>query len=192
MRILHLLLIAALTVFDVPQELLAATPLELKVEVFVRGLNTPWAIDFAPDNRIFITERPGRVRIIEDGQLRPEPWLALDVAAVGETGLMGLALDPRFGQNGFVYVAHTYRADNGPLQNRLVRLREDAKTRKGSLEKVLIDKVAGANNHDGGRVKFGPDGKLYWTMGDAQTARLAQNLSSLNGKILRLNPDGTP
>lgn len=161
------------------------------MEVFVRGLNTPWAIDFAPDNRIFITERPGRVRIIEDGQLRPEPWLALDVAAVGETGLMGLALDPRFGQNGFVYVAYTYRADNGRLQNRLVRLREDAKTRKGSLEKVLIDRVGGANNHDGGRVKFGPDGKLYWTMGDAQTARLAPNLSSLNGKILRLNPDGT-
>ena len=182
---------AALTVCGVPQEQLAATPTELKVQVLVHGLNTPWAIDFAPDNRIFITERPGRVRIIEDGQLRAEPWLALDVAAVGEAGLMGLALDPRFGQNGFVYVAHSYRADNGRLQNRLVRLREDARTRKGSLEKVLIDHVGGANNHDGGRVKFGPDGKLYWTMGDAQTARLAQNLSSLNGKILRLNADGT-
>jgi glucose/arabinose dehydrogenase len=104
---------------------------------------------------------------------------------------MGLALDPQFGQTRFVYVAHTYRAAKGRLQNRLVRLREDPKTSKGSLDKVLIDNVAGANNHDGGRVKFGPDGKLYWTMGDAQTASLAQRLSSLNGKILRLNADGS-
>ena len=121
----------------------------------------------------------------------PEPWMTLEVAAVGEAGLMGLALDPQFGQNRFVYVAYTYRAANGRLQNRLVRLREDPKTGKGSLDKVLIDNVAGSNNHDGGRVKFGPDGKLYWTIGDAQTTRFAQNLSSLNGKILRLNPDGS-
>jgi glucose/arabinose dehydrogenase len=76
------------------------------------------------------------------------------------------------------------------LQNRLVRLREDSKTGKGTLDKTLIDNVAGSNNHDGGRLKFGPDRKLYWTTGDAQTTRFAQNLSSLNGKILRLNGDG--
>ena len=111
--------------------------------------------------------------------------MTLEVAAVGEAGLMGLALDPQFSQNRFVYVAYTYRAANGRLQNRLARLREDPKTRKGNLDKVLIDNVAGANNHDGGRVKFGADGKLYWTMGDAQTTKFAQDLRSLNGKILR-------
>jgi glucose/arabinose dehydrogenase len=104
---------------------------------------------------------------------------------------MGLAIDPQFAQNRFVYVAYTYRAANGRLQNRLVRLREDSKTGKGTLDKTLIDNVAGSNNHDGGRVKFGPDGKVYWTTGDAQTTRFAQNLSSPNGKILRLNADGS-
>jgi glucose/arabinose dehydrogenase len=188
---LRLLSIAFLAACGLPQEQLAGTPPDLKIEVVVGGLDTAWAIDFAPDGRIFLTERPGRIRVVGGGRLLPEPWMTLEVAAVGEAGLMGLALDPQFSQNRFVYVAHTYRATNGRMQNRLVRLREDPKTNKGSLDKVLIDNVAGANNHDGGRVKFGPDGKLYWTMGDAQTTRLAQSLSSLNGKILRLNVAGT-
>lgn len=164
---------------------------EIHVETFLRGLNTPWAIDFAPDGRIFLTERPGRIRVVERGQLRAEPWVTLDVAASGEAGLMGLAIDPQFSQNRFVYVAYSYRTAISPLRNRLVRLRDDAKTGSGMVDKILIDDVPGANNHDGGRVKFGPDGKLYWTIGDAQTTRYAQNLKSLNGKFLRLNSDGT-
>ena len=170
---------------------LAATPAEYSVETLVRGLDTPWAIDFAPDGRIFISERPGRIRVVERGQLRAEPWMNIDVASVGEAGLLGLAIDPRFSQNGFIYVAYTYRTGIFGSRNRLVRLREDSNTGKGVLDKILIDEVAGANNHDGGRVKFGPDGKLYWTMGDAQSSSLAQQLSSLNGKILRLNSDGS-
>jgi len=188
--ILRALSIALLAACALPQEQLAATP-DLKIEILIRGLDTPWAIDFAPDGRIFITERPGRIRIFGGGRLLPEPWMTLEVAAVSEAGLMGLALDPQFAQNHFVYVAYTYRAPNGRLQNRLVRLREDQKSGNGSLDKVLIDNVAGANNHDGGRVKFGPDGKIYWTTGDAQTTRFAQDLRSLNGKILRINADGS-
>ena len=190
-RILRFLSIALIAACGLPQEQLAGTPPDLKIEILTGGLDTGWAIDFAPDGRIFVTERPGRIRIVEGGRLSTEPWMTLEVAAVGEAGLMGLALDPQFGQNRFVYVAYSYRAGNGRLQNRLVRLREDPKTRKGNLDKVLVDNVAGANNHDGGRVKFGPDGKLYWTMGDAQTTKFAQDLRSLNGKILRLNADGS-
>jgi len=169
----------------------AATAAEFHVETFLRGLNTPWAIDFAPDGRIFLTERPGRIRVVERGQLRAEPWLTLDVAANGEAGLMGLAIDPQFSQNRFVYVAYSYQTGVFGVRNRLVRLREDPKSSSGMMDKTLIDDIPGANNHDGGRVKFAPDGKLYWTMGDAQTTRYAQNLKSLNGKILRLNSDGS-
>lgn len=128
----------------------AASP-DLSIETFVRGLDTPWALDFAPDGRIFISERPGRIRIVEQGQLRPEPWMTLEVAAVGEAGLLGLAVDPQFSQNRFLYVAYSYRVGAFSLRNRLVRLREDVKG-KGVLDKVLIDDVAGASNHDGGRV----------------------------------------
>lgn len=189
-RILSFLSIALFVACGLPQEQLASTPPNLKTEVVARGLDTPWAIDFAADGRIFITERPGRIRIIAGGRLVADPWMTLEVADVGESGLLGLALDPQFVQNRFVYVAYTYHGPNGRLQNRLLRLREDA-FRKGNFDKVLIDNVAGSNNHDGGRVKFGPDGKLYWTTGDAQTTRFAQNLSSPNGKILRLNADGS-
>ncbi len=181
----------ALTVSTPTTAQLSGTLPNLKVEALVKGLETPWAIAFAPDGRIFITERPGRIRIVKNGQLESDPWMAWEVVAVREAGLLGLALDPQFAKNGFVYVAYTYRASAGRFQNRLARLREDPTTGKGKMDKILLDGVAGNNNHDGGRVKFGPDGKLYWTMGDAQNTALSQNLSSLNGKILRLNPDGS-
>ncbi|HZA56395.1 MAG TPA: PQQ-dependent sugar dehydrogenase [Candidatus Udaeobacter sp.] len=186
-----LLVLVAIACGPTANQLASSVPDDLKIDVVARHLNTPWAIDFAPDGRIFITERPGRIRIIERGQLQAETWAGVDVAAVGEAGLMGLALHPQFDKNRYVYLAYTYRAADGKLQNRLVRFREDPKSRKGLVDQVLIDGVAGANNHDGGRLKFGPDGKLYWTTGDAQTTKLAQNLSSLNGKILRINADGS-
>jgi len=163
----------------------------IDVEVVVKGLDTPWAIDFAPDGRIFITERPGRVLIVKNGQLLDQPWVTIDVASGGESGLLGLALDPEFQNNGLVYLAYTYIDGEGESKNRLVRMRRDPLMDKGILDGILVDGVKGASNHDGGRLRFGPDNKLYWTMGDAQVSDLAQDISSLNGKILRLNSDGT-
>ncbi|MCS7251978.1 MAG: PQQ-dependent sugar dehydrogenase [Thermoflexus sp.] len=159
-----------------------------RVEVVATGLEVPWALAFAPDGRIFVTERPGRIQVIENGQLRPEPVAVLPVAATGEGGLMGLALDPNFAQNGQLYVMYTYRS-GGALRNRISRL-----TLRGNTagdEVVLVDNIPGANIHNGGRLAFGPDGKLYATTGDAAQRNLAQQLDSLAGKILRLNPDGT-
>lgn len=170
---------------------LSPIPQGANVKVLVKGLITPWALDFSPDGRIFITERSGRIRIVKNGHLQSDPWMTLEVEEVSEAGLLGLALDPNFTRNRYVYAAYTYRATNGRLQNRLVRLREEPKTGKGMLDKILIDDVAGSRNHNGARVKFGPDGNLYWTMGDAQNPDLSQQPSSPNGKILRLAPDGT-
>lgn len=159
--------------------------------MFIAGLDTPWALDFAPDGRIFISERPGRIRVVANGKLLGEPWMTIAVNEVGEAGLLGLALDPEFAQNRFVYVAYTYRAPDGGLRNRLVRLREDPITGKGVLDRTLSDDAQGNTTHDGGRVKFGPDSKLYWTIGDAQNTTAAQDPKSPSGKILRLNRDGT-
>jgi glucose/arabinose dehydrogenase len=174
---------------------LAARPTQssqqFQIDVVASGLATIWAIDFAPDGRIFLTERGGQIRTIRDGNLDPQPWATLDVVEVAESGLLGLALDPNFASNGYVYVAYTYSTGDGGMQNRLVRMREDLETKRGAFDAVLLDDVSGARVHDGGRVKFGPDGKLYWTMGDAGNMALAQSLDSWNGKILRINADGS-
>src|SRR5207249_2969839 len=162
-----------------------------RVDVLARGLEAPWAIDLAPDGRLFVTERPGRVRVIKDGVLDPTPWATIAVRAAPdqESGLLGLAVDPDFATNSYVYVYYTYTGTGGRRQNRLERMRDV--NGRGERDKVLLEGIAGADIHDGGRVKFGPDGKLYLTVGEAGNEALAQNVSSPNGKILRLERDGS-
>ncbi|HSL19978.1 MAG TPA: PQQ-dependent sugar dehydrogenase [Vicinamibacterales bacterium] len=159
------------------------------VETFARNLTVPWAMAFAPDGRIFVTERPGRVRIIQNGQVLPAAALTLtDVYATGEAGLLGIALHPGFASNRFVYLVYTANAGGQPA-NRLVRYREVNSVL--AERAVLLDDVPGAAIHDGSRLKFGPDGLLYMTMGDAAVTSLSQQLGSFAGKILRFNDDGT-
>jgi glucose/arabinose dehydrogenase len=159
-----------------------------QVEVVARTLEIPWAVDFAPDGRMFVTERPGRIRVIRDGRLETQPWATLPVRHIGEGGLLGLAVAPDFQRTGFVYVYHTY-ADNGRLFNRVVRLVD--RDGRGQMDRVILDRIPGSGNHNGGRIKFGPDGKLYVTTGDAGQPQLAQQRESLAGKVLRINADGS-
>ncbi len=171
-----------------PAQYRVTAPAEVRVDTFVSGLEVPWSLAFAPDGRMFLTERPGRIRVVQGGGLAPEPWATLPARAVGEGGLMGLALDPDFERTRRVYVCYTFD-DQGQPQNRISRLRDLGG--RGGEEEVLLDRFPGAVAHDGCRLKFGPDGKLYATTGDATQRTQAQDLGSLAGKILRLNPDGS-
>lgn len=160
------------------------------VETLAEGLNVPWEMDMADDGRIFFTERPGDVRVIANGQLLPDPVIHFDPPfhSSGEGGLLGLALDPQFEENHYLYVYHSYVV-NGEILNRVLRLKEQSN--RASIDKVLIDGLVGAENHNGGRIKIGPDGYLYMTVGDRYIPELAQEAGSLGGKILRIGLDGS-
>jgi glucose/arabinose dehydrogenase len=153
---------------------------DARVETVATGLETPWEIAFLPDGRALITERPGRVRLLgRDGELRPAPVAEVDVAAVGEAGLLGLAIDPDFEVNGFVYLYRT--VDDG---NEISRYRLDGE--RLEEQEVVVDGIEAATIHDAGRIHFGPDDRLYIPTGDAAQDTLAQDRVSLNGKFLRM------
>ena len=167
---------------------------EVEAETVAQGLEVPWALAFPGDGRIFVTERPGRIRVIQNGILLDPPLAVLEVARISEAGLMGIAVDPDFAVNGHLYVCYTYSNDAGPndagqLFNRVARLTESGGTADG--HRVILDDMPGNRNHNGCRLRFGPDGKPYITMGDAGDRDNAQDLGSLSGKVLRIDADGS-
>jgi glucose/arabinose dehydrogenase len=163
---------------------------KFKVETIAENLEVVWSIVFAPDGRIFFTERPGRVRVIENGKLREKPLFTVsDVELSSETGLMGMTLHPDFAENHLLYFAYVYEKGG----NKFVRVVRYKETGDSLVEpKTIIEEISAAKYHAGTRLSFGPtDKKLYITTGDATKQKLAQDLSSINGKTLRLNDDGT-
>lgn len=162
---------------------------KFRAETFVTGLEVPWGFAWMPNGDMLVTERPGRVRIIQNGKLRAEPVFTVpDVEPSSESGLMDISLHPQFATNKFVYLAYAYNADGKHVK--VVRYKYD--DARGLTEpKIIIENIPGAPNHAGTRARIGPDGKLYVATGDATDWELAQKTSSLSGKTLRLNDDGS-
>jgi glucose/arabinose dehydrogenase len=133
--------------------------------VYAANLDTPWEMEFAPDGRLFVTQRSGSIVVIENGKV--ETWIKLDsvVEEVGESGLFGIEIDPDFQQNHYVYFAYTYAASKSPLMlvNKIVRYRDVNGT--PAFDKVLMDGIEGNYLHNVGALEFGPDKMLYATSG---------------------------
>lgn len=159
-----------------------------KKEVLATELQAPWAISKNED-QFFVTERTGHIVKVEDGDMkREEVTLNEPILVYGEGGLLGMALHPEFEKNGLAFIYHTYGTEQA-VKNRIVVIKYDQD--KWTEQKVLLDEIEGAIFHNGGRLKIGPDNKLYATIGDANKPDLAQNSETLPGSIIRMNLDGT-
>jgi glucose/arabinose dehydrogenase len=155
------------------------------------GITGATAMTMAPDGRIFVCEQGGALRVIKNGALLATPFVSLSVNALGERGLLGVALDPAFAVNGYVYVYYT--TSSSPIHNRISRFTASGDVAVSASEVVLLDldDLSGATNHNGGAIHFGPDGRLYVAVGENALPSNAQSLTNLLGKVLRINSDGT-
>jgi glucose/arabinose dehydrogenase len=175
--------------------LLAATLPVNFVETSVgSGLSNPTAMAFAPDGRIFVCQQSGQLRVIKNGALLATPFVSLTVDSNGERGLLGVAFDPNFATNRFIYVYYT--ATTPQIHNRVSRFTADAANPDiamvGSEMQIFnLNNLSGATNHNGGAIHFGPDGKLYIAVGENANSANSQTLGNVLGKILRINSDGT-
>lgn len=155
------------------------------IEIVAKNLEIPWEVAFLPNGEYLVSERPGRLLKIGKNRTVIE---VKGVKHIGEGGLMGLALHPDFKKNQLLYLYLTSE-ENGQIVNRVERYLFNNNSL--SQREVIIDGIAGARIHDGGRIEFGPDGYLYITTGDAGDESSAQDRNLLNGKILRVKEDGS-
>ena len=161
-----------------------------KNESWVTGMGSSVAFAQAPDGRIFVCEQGGKLRVVKNGVLQPAAFHTFTVDSNGERGLLGVAFDPAFASNGFVYVYYT--ATTPATHNRISRLVANGDVSTGA-ETVLVDlpNLSSATNHNGGALHFGIDGKLYVGVGDNANSAKSQDLNEVFGKVLRFNADGS-
>jgi len=163
----------------------------IRVERVAAGLEVPWAIAFLPGGDALVTERPGRIRLLRGGVLEAAPVATVPVVAEGEGGLLGIAADPGFAENHRFYTYATVEA-GGRTVNQISRWVLADDRRSASMDRVIVDGIPAGSTHDGGRIRFGPDGLLYAGAGDGRESRRAQDHGSLGGKLLRVTTDGAP
>jgi glucose/arabinose dehydrogenase len=187
---------------DAPGESIGSTqaavvPSGFVDELIASGIPSPTAMAFAPDGRLFVAQQNGQLRVISNGnprQLLATPFLTVTVSSVGERGLLGIAFDPNFATNRFIYVYYT--ATSPAIHNRVSRFTASAtnpNVAQAGSEVILLElnNLSSATNHNGGAMHFGPDGKLYIAVGENANRTNAQTLGNLLGKMLRMNADGT-
>ncbi len=160
-------------------------------ETQIAGVSAPTAMEIAPDGRIFVCEQTGALRVIKNGAVLPTPFMTLNVDPSGERGLLGIAFDPNFSSNHFLYVYYT--VPSVPRHNRVSRFTANGDVVVPGSETILLElnSLTGATNHNGGAIHFGPDGKLYIATGENATTSNSQTLSNMLGKVLRINADGS-
>lgn len=159
-----------------------------QISEYANGFEVPWDIQFSSNGELFVTERAGKVKVVRSNSAVDTIAQLSNVYSVGESGLTGIALHPQFESNGFIYLYYTYR-EAGTSFNRVSRFKY--KDNGLSDEQVILNNLAGGSIHNGGRMAFGPDGKLWVLTGDAAQPSLAQKADELEGKVLRLNEDGS-
>jgi glucose/arabinose dehydrogenase len=161
----------------------------------VGGLASPTAMEFAPDGRLFVAEQRGTLRVVKPGgKLATFLDISGRVDSAGERGLLGVAFDPAFSNNHYVYLYYTQRAaGTTPAHNRVIRVTARGDRAVTGTKKLILrlNNLSSATNHNGGAIHFGEDGKLYVAVGDNAKGGNAQSLRNLKGKILRINKDGT-
>jgi glucose/arabinose dehydrogenase len=159
-------------------------------ELVVDGLEVPWGVAFIDDDTLLVTERPGRLRLVESGALVAAPVLTLDdVFAESEAGLLGVVLHPDFATNRLFYLYVSTELDDG-AENRIDRYVLSEDSTSATFDRTILAGIPAFRVHDGGRLRIGPDGMLYATTGDARSPDDSQNEASLAGKVLRMTLDG--
>jgi glucose/arabinose dehydrogenase len=158
------------------------------------GITSPTVVKFAPDSRIFVAQQNGALRVIKNGSLLPTSFVSLTVDSQGERGLLGIAFDPNFTTNQYIYLYYTVPTSGTvSVHNRVSRFTANGDVVASGSELILLDldNLTGATNHNGGSLAFGPDGKLYIAVGENATTSNSQTLNNRLGKVLRINADGS-